>query len=133
MDVPGFEDFPAEFGVRYAPLRAIAPVPVIPRVAVPASEANSSSHVLLAGLGLEVRDIETDGEMSVYGTAEHRGALVLAVEAGSPAEAIGLRALDVITDWNGCEIRCAADLSGEEKITSVRVLRKQKAVELKEE
>lgn len=133
VDVPGFEDFPAEFGVRYAPLRAIAPVPEIPRVAVPASEANSSSHMLLAGLGLEVRDIETDGEMSVYGTAEHRGALVLAVEAGSPAETIGLRALDVITDWNGCEIRCAADLSGEEKITSVRVLRKQKAVELKEE
>ncbi|MBQ4351578.1 MAG: PDZ domain-containing protein, partial [Clostridia bacterium] len=65
--------------------------------------------------------------------AEHRGALVLAVEAGSPAEAIGLRALDVITDWNGREIRCAADLSGEEEITAVRVLRKQKAVELKEE
>ena len=68
--------------------------------------------------------------MSVWGTAGHRGALVTAVEPGSPAEKTGLLPGDVITGWGGREIVSAADLEGcslaPEAPHAIRVLRKQK-------
>ena len=81
-------------------------------------------------LGLTAKDIESDDEMSAYGTAEHDGALVTDVEAGSAACGIGLLSGDVITDWNGRRIRTASDLDGclldPDAYHSFRVLRKQR-------
>jgi S1-C subfamily serine protease len=80
------------------------------------------------------KNIETDGEMSVYGTAEHNGVLVLAVEENSPADRIGLQPDDVITEIRGETVRnidtlrnIPAPFSGE-----VTVLRKQQKRILKE-
>ena len=84
--------------------------------------------------GLTVKDIETDGEMSVYGTAEHRGALVLSVEENSPAGRLGILPEDVIVCWHGREINRAADLTdpdaASEAPSPFRVLRRQKPLEL---
>ncbi|MGN1346637.1 MAG: right-handed parallel beta-helix repeat-containing protein [Eubacteriales bacterium] len=106
--IPGFETFPNEFGVRYEPLRAIADSPVLPvGNAVPAGGTSGSGVTLH---GMTVKDIETDGEMSAYGTAEHNGALVLTVEAGSAADRHGLRAGDVVIGCGGRAVNRAADL-----------------------
>ena len=68
------------------------------------------------------------GEMSVYGTAGHNGALVLAVEPGSEAEKRGLASGDVIIAWGDAAIDRATDLAGRTLVpdTPVAVLRKQK-------
>ena len=91
----GFVNFPMDaFGVRPAGLRALAEHPRLAalraRPVVPASEAP------LARRGLTFKSIETLGEQSVAGLASTAGVRVLAVEAGSPAEAAGLRTGDVI-------------------------------------
>ena len=67
--------------------------------------------------------------MSVYGTAEHMGALVLSVEDGSVSDITGLREGDVIVDWGGLKIRDADALTDSDDISAcrpIRVLRKQK-------
>ena len=133
--LPEFDGFPTEFGVRYAPLRAAAPTPVIPAVITafcPAGQEGkgSSSRLRLPGLGMEVKDIETEGEVSVYGTAEKNGALVLSVEDAAPAALAGVKPEDVIVLWGGREIRRASDLTAvnpwESDPRPLRVLRKQK-------
>ncbi len=134
-ELPEFDGFPTEFGVRYAPLRAIAPQPVIPTVqSAPDNAGESSSRVRLPAFGLEVKDIETEGEVSVYGTAEHNGALVLSVDEGSSAAALGLEPEDVIVTWGGREIRRSADLTAlnpwEGDPRPLHVLRKQKKLAL---
>ena len=128
--VPGFADFPTEFGVRYEPLKRLAPKPVLPELRRKKTAPESDSRFRIPSLGLTVKDIETDGEMSVYGTAGHSGALVTETEAGSFAERLGLLPGDVIVSWNDRPIRRARDLEneradGEEK-PGVRVLRKQR-------
>ena len=134
IGLPGFEDFPALYGVRYAPLRSIAPTPDLPEIETLRAEAGPASVVSIPALGLTVKDIETDGEMSVYGTAEQRGALVLSVEENSPAGRLGILPEDVIVCWHGREIRRAADLTdpdaASEAPSPVRVLRRQKPLEL---
>ena len=127
--IRGFEDFPTEFGVRYAPLRAIADSPVLP---VPQQQRRSAGGETLSVLDMKVKNIETDGEMSVYATAGYNGALIMAVEAGSPAEQRGLAANDVIVAWGGDAINRITDLEGRSFApeTAVAVLRKQKRIEL---
>ncbi len=129
VDLPGFESFPSEFGVRYEPLRRLADTPELPRIRL-AESRGEGARVFCPDLGLEAKNIEDDGEMSVWGTAGHRGALVTAVEPGSPAEKTGLLPGDVITGWGGREIVSAADLEGcslaPEAPHAIRVLRKQK-------
>ncbi|MBE6724568.1 MAG: PDZ domain-containing protein [Ruminococcaceae bacterium] len=131
--VPGFDDFPTEFGVRYEPLRKIARTPQLPALKTAEKTApEAASRVRLSSLGLVVKDIETDGEMSVYGTAGHSGALVTETEDGSFAQGLGLLPGDVIVSWNGRPIRRASDLEEEradgegEHVPVLRVLRKQR-------
>ena len=123
--IRGFENFPREFGVRYGPLRAMADTPVLPTVEQKKAAPESRR---LTVCQMRVKNIETDGEMSVYGTAGHNGALILAVEAGSEAEGKGLAAGDVIVAWGGENIRSMEDLAGRtlDADTPVAVLRKQK-------
>lgn len=123
----GFENFPREFGVGYAPLRAKADTPVLP--VVERKEAKGESRVLTV-FQMTVKNIETDGEMSVYGTAGYKGALILVVEAGSEAEKRGLAAGDVIVAWGGKAVNCVDDLEGSAFGDPVAVLRKQKRIEL---
>ncbi len=134
LGVRGFEDFPDEFGVRYEPLRLLADVPAMPRIRTGDGRRGTGGTVRFPLLGLTAKNIDSDGEMSVYGTAEHRGALVTDVEKGSPADEAGILPGDVIVAWNGRGIRAAADLEGcsldPGAPRSVRVLRKQKETAL---
>ena len=127
--IQGFENFPTEFGVRYAPLRAIADTPVLPVLQWQRRQTSSEGVNVCA---MTVKDIETDGEMSVYGTAGHNGALVLAVEAGSEAEQRGLAAGDVIVAWGDAPINRVGDLEGcsLDGQTPVAILRKQRRIVL---
>ena len=129
-DLPAFADFPTAFGVRYEPLRRLADRPTIPRIRTAEPPSTPERLIRYPALGLTAKDIENDDEMSVYGTAEHRGALVVEVEAGSAAEKTGLLPGDVITAWYEREIRSAADLDGcapdPDADPGIRVLRRQK-------
>ena len=128
-DVRGFENFPTEFGVGYAPLRAIADIPILP---VPAQQRQTTGEKETRYMSMKVKNIETDGEMSVFGTAGHNGALVLAVEPGGQAESRGLQAGDVIVAWGDRSIARVTDLEGctFAPETLVAVLRKQQRIEL---
>lgn len=133
LDLPGFENFPTEFGVRYQPLRQIAPLPTLPqiRTVIPRVEKNDQTVIHLPLPGLTVKNIETDGEMSVYGTAERFGALVMAVEDGSFSDSIGLRKGDVIVEWGGLKIPTANVLNNCADVSTcipIRVLRNQKEI-----
>ena len=133
LDLPGFDNFPTEFGVRYQPLKKIAPGPILPRIrnVEMYTERKHKTVVRLPMLGLTVKDIETDGEMSVYGTAEHTGALVISVGENSVSESTGLKEGDVIVEWGGLKIREADMLNDCSDISScrpIRVLRNQKEI-----
>ncbi len=125
--VTGFEDFPTEFGVRYAPLRALAATPELPVCATASMKLSAAVRTLR---GATLRNIADDGEMSVYGTAGHSGALVL--EASDEAAARGLCAGDVIVAYGGVPVNCAEDLpeSTDWLASGVTVLRKQIRTEL---
>ena len=125
--VTGFEDFPTEFGVRYAPLRALADTPALPTCATAAAALNRTVRTLR---GVSVRNIADDGEMSVYGTAGHTGALVL--EASAEAAVRGLLSGDVIVAYNGLPVNCAEDLPEEPAwlYCGITVIRKQVRTEL---
>lgn len=118
----GFENFPVSFGVRYAPLRAIADGPELPVFQWTETKEAGTTRILA---GATLRNIADDGEMSVYGTAERNGALILAVTGDAAAK--GLLAGDVIVGYGGQPICRAEDLPGEPDWPGreVVVLRKQ--------
>ncbi|MEP6502014.1 MAG: peptide-binding protein [Betaproteobacteria bacterium] len=91
----GFSNFPMDvFGVRPAGLRALADRPRLPVLRTRSAEP--LGEVPQVRRGLTFKSIETLGEQSVAGLASTAGVRVLAVEAGSAAEAAGLRTGDVI-------------------------------------
>ena len=122
--IRGFEGFPTEFGVRYEPLRSLADTPVLPAVEkLPGSVASEVRTIS----GMTVKNIDTDGEMSVYATAGHNGALVLALEPNCDAEHRGIQVSDVIVGWGNTEIDGIDDLEGLvfDPDIPIAVLRKQ--------
>ena len=122
--IRGFEGFPTEFGVRYEPLRSMADIPVLPALEkLPGSVASEVRTIS----GMTVKNIDTDGEMSVYATAGHNGALVLALEPGCKAEHRGIQVSDVIVGWGNAEIDGIDDLEGLvfDADIPIAVLRKQ--------
>ena len=105
--IRGFEGFPTEFGVRYEPLRSMADTPVLPALEkLPGSVASEVRTIS----GMTVKNIDTEGEMSVYATASHNGALVLALEPGCNAEHRVIQVSDVIVGWGNTEIDGIDDL-----------------------
>ena len=79
---------------------------------------------------ITVKNIENDGEMSVYATAGYRGALVMAVAEDSAEEKRGIRVNDVIVSWGSKTIDSIDDLencalSSEQPIS---VIRKQRTI-----
>ncbi len=125
----GFEIFPTEFGVRYEPLRKIADRPTI---TVETVRSNGLNRKARNWGSMMVKDIETDGEMSVYGTVGHSGALVVTVAAGSDAEKRGLLADDVIVGLGDAVVNSVDDLEGcvFNDNVKVTVIRKQNRIML---
>lgn len=125
-----FADFPTEFGVRYAPLRELADTPVLPAACSAQQEIHGETSIHVGGM--TGRNIETDAEMSVYGTAEHNGVLVCQVEPDSPAYRIGLREKDVIVAVNQQTIRNADEFLklSDPFAGKITILRKQQEVNL---
>ena len=127
--IRGFENFPTRFGVRYAPLKALADSPA-PAILV--QQENTAAGEWKTYGGITVKNIENDGEMSVYATAGYRGALVMAVADGSPEETRGIAVSDVIVSWGGKAIDCIDDLEGcaLSPGQSVSLIRKQVTITL---
>jgi hypothetical protein len=119
-----FADFPTEFGVRWEKLRRIADTPVLPGK-VKETEENAGAG-WISWYGMTGKNIETDGEMSVYGTAEHSGVIVCSVEKDSPAEKVGLLAGDVLVAVREKRIRDTDGLQNTPFPEHLTVLRNQK-------
>ncbi len=108
----GFEDFPCEFGVRYEPLKRLARTPVLPKINQ--SPKKSKSNIITL-FDMQIKNIETDGEMSAFATAGHNGVLVLDVDQFAEASAKGILPCDVIVAIGDKEINSLADLEGTTK------------------
>jgi Do/DeqQ family serine protease len=69
----------------------------------------AKGRVVRGWLGVAIQDI-TDELASSFGVREREGVIVADVMKGSPAEAAGLRAGDVVVEVNGVRIREVPDL-----------------------
>lgn len=77
----------------------------------------ASGHVKRGVLGVEVQDV-TPRIAELFGIKDRRGAVVTRVRAGSPAEAAGLHAGDVIVAVNGQVVNGEHDLRNIEGLTA---------------
>jgi len=108
-EISGFEDFPREFGVRYEPLKRLAKSPVLPKIIQNKKKDKSNIFTLF---DMKIKNIETDGEMTVFATAGHNGVLVCDVEQFAGATAKGILPCDVIVAIGDKEINSMSDLEG---------------------
>jgi hypothetical protein len=98
----GFVNFQMnQFGVQKPELKAIARVPQLPqpKMSAPASAARDTTPA--KWLGVSVRNIAGEGEMSAFGLPGVMGVLVLEVPVESALAKAGLRKNDVILSVNG--------------------------------
>jgi serine protease Do len=93
--------------------------------AIPSNMATHIANALIAHgkvergwLGVNVQDLTADSAKSA-GLTTHRGALVVAVVKGGPADQAGLKTGDVILDYQGQEISNAAKLRNEVANTAI--------------
>ena len=107
--INGFEDFPREFGVRYEPLKKLAKTPILPKINQ--SQKKNKSNIITL-FDMKLKNIETDGEMTVFATAGHNGVLVCDVDQFAGASAKGILPCDVIVGMGGKEINSLSDLDG---------------------
>ncbi len=107
--ISGFEDFPREFGVRYEPLKRLARTPVLPKINQ--SKKRGKSNIITL-FDMQIKNIETDGEMSAFATAGHNGVLVCDVDQFAKASAKGILPCDVIVAIGDKEINSLSDLEG---------------------
>jgi S1-C subfamily serine protease len=107
----GFVNFPMnQFGVQKPELKAIARVPQLPQPKMPAAAATVRDTTPATWLGVRVRNIADEGEMSAFGLPGVTGVLVLEVPAGSALAKAGLRKNDVILSVNGAKTADTAAL-----------------------
>ena len=100
----GFVNFPMDqFGVQKAELKAIARVPQLPQPKTSAPVATTRAADPATWLGVRVRNIADEGEMSAFGLPDVTGVLVLEVPADSALAKAGLRRNDVILSVNGAK------------------------------
>lgn len=98
----GFVNFPMDrFGVRKPELRALARVPVLPRIDERAATVLARDSTPVLWLGVKVRNIADEGERSAFGLPGVTGVLVLTVAPGSALADIGLRKNDVVLSVDG--------------------------------
>lgn len=105
----GFESFPCEFGVRYEPLKRLARTPVLPKINQ--SQKRCKSNIITL-FDMQIKNIETDGEMSAFATAGHNGVLVCDVDQFAEVSAKGILPCDVIIAIGDKEINSLTDLDG---------------------
>ena len=108
-EITGFESFPCEFGVRYEPLKRLARTPVLPKIN---QSQKKSKFNIITLFNMKVKNIETDGEMTVFATAGHNGVLVVDVDQFADASAKGILPCDVIVEINGKDVNSLSDLDG---------------------
>jgi len=98
----GFVNFPMDqFGVQKPELKAIARTPVLPMPSTAAAAPVVRDTTIRVWLGVSVRNIADEGEMSAFGLPGVTGVLVLEVPAGSSPAKAGLQKNDVILSING--------------------------------
>jgi hypothetical protein len=98
----GFVNFPMDrFGVQKPELKSIAHAPKLPLSKTPAAAATVRAADPFIWLGVRLRNITSEGEMSAFGLPSVTGVLVLEVPAGSPLAKAGLQKDDVIHSING--------------------------------
>lgn len=103
----GFTNLPADYGVADERLKAKAqkcPLPLIEEYA-----AEDAACVTINGA--QLKDVDTDGEMSAFATAGHTGVRVLDVAFHSQWFAEGLRRDRVILSVNGAPLKSTGDLA----------------------
>ena len=107
----GFVNFPMDqFGVQKPELKSIARVPQLPQPKISAVTTTVRDAALATWLGVSVRNIRDEGEMSAFGLPGVTGVLVLEVPAGSALVKAGLRKNDIILSVNGGKIADTAAL-----------------------
>ncbi len=100
----GFVNFPMDqFGVQKPELKAIARVPQLPQPKMSAPAAAKRNATPVTWLGVSVRNIADEGEMSAFGLPSVTGILVLEVPAESALAKAGLRKNDVVLYLNGAK------------------------------
>ena len=107
--ISGFEDFPSQFGVRYLPLKRLAKTPLLPKINQGAKKSKSN---IIKLFDMQIKNIETDGEMSAFATAGHNGVLVCDVDQFADVSAKGILPCDVIVAINDKEVNSLCDLDG---------------------
>ena len=105
-DIQGYA-LPNIFGVRSERLRAIVREPLIPTIR---DMTTKDEDETLSMLGMRVKNIATEGEMSTYGTAGCNGVLVLDIDRHSRAYRAGVRVNDVIVNIASGSIEHLTDL-----------------------
>ena len=107
----GFVNFAMDrFGVQKPELKAIARVPPLPQSDTPAAVGTGRAADPVTWLGVRLRNITDEGEMSAFGLPGVTGVLVLEVTAESPLAQAGLRQNDVILSVNDAKTSDTAAL-----------------------
>jgi hypothetical protein len=107
----GFVNFSMDqFGVQKPELKAIARVPQLPQPKMSATASAARDTTPAKWLGVSVRNIADEGEMSAFGLPGVTGVLVLDVSAESPLAKAGLQKNDVILSVNGVKMVDTATL-----------------------
>jgi hypothetical protein len=129
----GFVNFPMDqFGVQKPELRAIARAPVLPLPQTALGASAGRDTLPRAWLGVSVRNIVDEGEMSAFGLPGLTGVLVREIPAESILAKDGLQKGDVILSVNGNKIDDVNALFlqvpalSTEQVMKVGILRNQK-------
>ncbi|WP_299668775.1 PDZ domain-containing protein [uncultured Polaribacter sp.] len=130
----GFENFPVTgFGVTSNKLKKLSKKPVInlPEIIAPNKFVESRFKKIL---GSQIRNLETDADVSATGMFEKTGALLVSVPKDSQMAALGFKADDVVIELNSKKIKNVQFLISSMKRlknenNTVKVWRNQKALE----
>jgi S1-C subfamily serine protease len=107
----GFANFSMDqFGVQKPELKAIARVPRLPQPRMPAAASAARDAAPALWLGVSVRNIADEGEMSAFGLPGVTGVLVLEIPTESALAKAGLQKDDVVLSVNGAKTADTAAL-----------------------
>jgi S1-C subfamily serine protease len=107
----GFVNFPMDrFGVQKPELKSIARLPQLPHPKMPVPASSRRDTATVTWLGLKVRNITDEGEMSAFGLAGVTGVLLLEIPSEAALAKSGLQKDDVILFANSEKISDTAAL-----------------------
>lgn len=124
----GWKNFPMDkFGVQKPSLKKLAKTPEIPELKI----VNKSESAIFDFGGGQIKDLETQEEVSATGMHDKLGVLVLEPPVFGGFTDIGLQKGDVVLKINETSIRNVDDLNSKlkkEKVNSFTVWRNQKEI-----